>query len=66
MLYVAGFEIDENHKVNFPANKDVRNKINPNIDTSNGLTLSQAKEWFLKARTLRDELKSSSDKKMVR
>ncbi len=65
LLYVAGFEIDENHKVNFPANKDVRNKINPNIDTSNGLTLSQAKEWFLKARTLRDELKSSSDKKWL-
>ena len=65
LLYVAGFEISPNYKVKFSANQDIRNKINPSINPSSGLTLSEAKNWFLKARSLRDDLKSSSGKKWL-
>lgn len=65
LLYVAGFEINHNYKVGFSANKEVRNKINPNIDPSNGLTLPEAKDWFLKARSMRNELLSSSGNKWL-
>lgn len=65
LLYVAGFEINHNYKVRFSANKEVRNKINPNIDPSNGLTLPEAKDWFLKARSMRNELLSSSGNKWL-
>ena len=65
LLYVADFEISSNYKVMFPANKEIRDKINPNIDPSKGLTLSEAKDWFLKARSLRDELKTSNGNKWL-
>jgi hypothetical protein len=65
LLYVAGFEISPNYKVKFSANQDIRNKINPSINPSSGLTLSEAKNWFLKARSLRDDLKSSSGNKWL-
>lgn len=60
LLYVAGFETKPNMKVKFKANKDICSKVDSTIDIQYGLTLREAKDWFLKARELRDELKSSS------
>ena len=65
LLYVAGFEIDKNYTIKFNANEKVREKIDPKIDPSKGLTLLQAKEWFLKARSLRDELTSNNGKQWL-
>jgi hypothetical protein len=65
LLYAAGFEIDPNYKVKFPANQAIREKVDASIDPSKGITLSEAKEWFIKARSLRDELKSSSGNKWL-
>lgn len=50
LLYAARFEHDIDYKVYFTANQSIRNIVNPEIDPSLGLTLEEAKEWFLKAR----------------
>jgi len=62
LLYTAGFEIDKLYKVYFSANKDIRNQVNSSKDPKLGLTLEEAKEWFLKAREIKDSLVSSSSK----
>jgi len=72
LLYVAGFAPPANSKVRFDANQDIRTKVNEKVETplpdpSQGLTLEQAKEWFLALRKANQEspLKSSSKKDWV-
>lgn len=55
LLFVAGFEAPRNHRIRFSANATVRERVNeqageefPNPNT--GLTLDQARRWFLAAR----------------
>ena len=72
LLYVAGFEPPPNFRLKFTASKDVREKISSKADSSlpdpaRGLTLEQAKRWFLALREANQEtpLKSSSGKDWV-
>jgi len=67
MLFLAGFEPDENEIVRFTANQDVRTAVNEEAnhtfrDPSQGLTLREAADWFLAARDANREtpLRSSS------
>ncbi|RMH43958.1 MAG: DUF87 domain-containing protein [Gammaproteobacteria bacterium] len=73
LLYVAGFTPPENFRIKFSANKEVSAKVSekssislPN-PTGSGLTLEQAKQWFLALREANQEapLKSSSGKDWV-
>lgn len=45
-LYRASFQPPQNFQVNFTANQDVRNDIDPNINPSQNLTLEQATNWW--------------------
>ena len=72
LLYVAGFAPPQGYKVRFEANKEVLAKVEaklgpPSPNPKNGLTLEQAKRWFLAAREANEEepLKSSSGKDWV-
>ncbi len=73
LLYVAGFAPPENYRIKFSANKDVSTKVREKSSTSllnparSGLTLEQAKQWFLALREANQEspLKSSSGKDWV-
>jgi hypothetical protein len=60
LLYVAGFETPANTTVRFKANKTICDVVDNTANLRYGLTLSAAKDWFLKARSMRDTLKSSS------
>ena len=72
LLYVAGFSPPNSYKVQFTANETIRQKVadaggaglpNPQY----GLTLEQAKRWFLALRDANEEekLKSSSGKDWI-
>ena len=56
VLARAGYEPPPGFKITFEANAGVRNKVNPSVDPANGLTPTQAYEWFLLARQIQDEL----------
>ena len=60
LLYVAGFETQSSIRVKFKANKTICETVDATKQIQTGLTLHDAKDWFLKARAVRDELKSSS------
>jgi len=62
LLFTAGFDPQPNLKVKFKANKDICQKVENTIDIKFGLDLNTAKDWFMKARNLRNELLSSSGK----
>jgi len=64
LLYAAGFEPPENHRVNFSANAQIRGLIGNHTqfqfpDANNrgvlSLTLEQAKQWFLAARLANED-----------
>lgn len=72
LLYVAGFQPPANLKVRFEANQEIQKKVKEKAeemlpDPSQGLTLEQAKKWFLALRLANQEspLKSSSGKDWV-
>lgn len=72
LLYVAGFRPPAGMRVHFEANKEIRDRVNEKAgetlpDPSGGLTLEEAKKWFLAARLANQEtpLKSSSGKDWV-
>jgi len=65
LLFVAGFESQPNLKVKFKANKEICQKVDSAVDPKYGLDLNSAQEWFIKARSLRNELKSSSGKQWL-
>jgi hypothetical protein len=72
LLFVAGFEPPKNHKVYFRANSEIVERVNEHVDEplpkpDQGLTLEQAKQWFLAMRqaNLDEDLKSSSGKSWV-
>ncbi len=72
LLYVAGFQPPANTKVKFEANDKVRDSVIEKAgeqlpDPKYGLTLEQARKWFLAARqaNLDNPLKSSSGKDWV-
>lgn len=50
LLHAARFEHNIDYKVYFTANQSIRNIVDSEVDPSTGLTLEEAKEWFLKAR----------------
>jgi hypothetical protein len=54
LLYQAGFEAPQNHRVRFKANTDVLDAVaaagGPAVSPSTGLLLPQAVSWFLAAR----------------
>jgi hypothetical protein len=56
MLARAGYELPPDFKITFEVNPGIRNKVNPSIDPANGLTATQAYEWFYLARQIQDEL----------
>ena len=56
VLARAGFEPPPGFKITFDAGASVKNKVNPIIDPANGLTPTQAFEWFQLARQIQDEL----------
>ncbi len=56
LLVRAGYEPPPDFKITFDANAGVRNKVNPSVDPANGLTPTQAYEWFQLARQIQDEL----------
>lgn len=70
MLHKAGFPAPEGHRITFKANKDVRQAVNSAAGKEEptnpefGLTLDEAIEWFLAARTAnkKSQLLSSSKK----
>ena len=55
LLYKTGFEIEVAAQVKFKANEDVRKIVDEGVDPKNGLTLSQAIEWFEKLRDRRKD-----------
>ncbi len=61
LLYSAGFAIAPDYRISFPTNAGVREIVDPSKNTDN-LTLEEAKDWFLKARNHRGELRSTSGK----
>ena len=72
LLYAAGFTPPQSYKVRFDANKAVLERVQDKLGASfpnpkNGLTLEQAKRWFLALREANEEepLKSSSGKNWV-
>lgn len=72
LLYVAGFAPPPNFRVRFGANADIRAKVNAQAgeslpDPKFGLTLEQAKRWFLTLREANqaEKLKSFSGKDWV-
>ena len=56
MLARAGYEPPPNFKITFEAGAGIRNKVNPSVDPANGLTTTQAFEWFQLARQIQEEL----------
>jgi hypothetical protein len=65
ILYKAGFAAANGYRVYFDANKGVTSRVDPDVDPKNGLTLSEAIEWFEKAREVHKEsplLSSNSTK----
>ncbi|HEX9045524.1 MAG TPA: DUF87 domain-containing protein, partial [Verrucomicrobiae bacterium] len=56
MLARAGYELPPNFKIGFEAPAGIRNKVNPTVDPANGLTATQAFEWFQLARQIQEEL----------
>lgn len=55
LLSVAGFEPPPNHRVKFKVSQDVHNLVvqaanNALVDPNQGMTLEQAKQWFIAAR----------------
>jgi hypothetical protein len=56
LLARAGYELPAGFKIAFEVNIAVRNKVNPSVDPANGLTATQAGEWFQLARQIQDEL----------
>ena len=75
LLFAAGFDPPDGHKVYFKANEEIRNRVEEYLDQeypdpARGMTVSQAKDWFLAARKANIEgdegpLKSSSGKDWV-
>jgi hypothetical protein len=62
LLHTAGFASQSNLRVRFKANKDICQKVDNAVDIKSGLDLNVAKDWFMKVRNLRNELRSSSGK----
>jgi len=60
VLARAGYELPPEFKITFEVNPGIRNKINPAVDPANGLTASQAYEWFYLVRQIQDELITTS------
>lgn len=60
VLARAGYELPPNFKITFEANIGIRNKVNPSVDPANGLTATQALEWFQLARQIQEELITAS------
>ena len=56
MLARAGYELPPNFKITFEVNPAVRNKVNPSVNPADGLTATQAYEWFNLVRQIQDEL----------
>ena len=56
LLARAGYELPPRFKIAFEANIGIRNKVNPSVDPSAGLTATQACEWFQLARQIQEEL----------
>ena len=51
--------------ISFPVNANVKSIVDPSITDTSKLTMEQAKEWFLKAREKRKDLRSSSGKEWL-
>jgi hypothetical protein len=60
VLARAGYELPANFKITFDAPIGIRNKVNPSVDPANGLTATQAFEWFQLARQIQEELITAS------
>ena len=60
VLARAGYELPANFKITFEAGPGIRNKVNPSVDPANGLTATQAFEWFQLARQIQEELITAS------
>jgi hypothetical protein len=60
VLARAGYELPPNFKITFEANVGIRNKVNPTVDPANGLSATQALEWFQLARQIQEELITAS------
>jgi len=56
VLARAGYELPAGFKITFEVNPGIRNKVNPSVDPANGLTATQAFEWFHLVRQIQDEL----------
>jgi hypothetical protein len=56
MLARAGYELPPDFKITFEVNPGIRNKVNPAVDPANGLSATQAYEWFNLVRQIQDEL----------
>ena len=56
VLARAGYDLPAGFKISFEANIGIRNKVNPSVDPANGLTATQAFEWFQLARQIQEEL----------
>jgi hypothetical protein len=72
MLYVAGFEAPNALRIRFDASQEIQKSVNQAVkaslpDPKLGLTLEQAKQWFLALRDadMASKLKSSSGKDWV-
>jgi hypothetical protein len=60
VLARAGFEAPKDFKIAFDAGAGIRNKVNPMVDPANGLTTTQACEWFQLARQIQEELMTAN------
>jgi hypothetical protein len=60
LLARAGYDLPPGFKIVFEAGAGIRNKVNPSVDPANGLTATQAFEWFQLARQIQEELMTAS------
>ena len=60
VLYAAKFEAPPSYKVFFEANKDIKGLINYEKDPKDGLTLPECRDWFVKLREIKQNIKNKN------
>ena len=64
LLHTAGFELPKGYTVSIPSNENVRKTVDPEVTSTQKMTMDAAKDWLMKARDVRTDLVSTGkDKK---
>jgi len=62
ILFAAGFVAPKSYKIYFEANETIRNLVDTSVNPNDGLTLEESKNWFIKLRKIKEEIKEENDK----